>query len=371
MNTSRIRVAGPRPDAAIFLNAGESRTLNFMRELRRRGWLVSEFRCLSWAEAARGLWPYARAARRSRFVVAGVAFPWQAPWLLLARALGLKIIIDCPMDVTVRPFSEARHLKRMLAYFSRRADLFLTIASRSYLTSTLGLDASKVLFLETCPDLEQIGRSAAARPRFEAPAGDFLIGYSGVAEWQRPERFVPIFKALRELVPNVTWLVVSDPDLPMIRRLRERAEESGVAGGVRFLPVIKPAEDFFATMARCDLWVGHLGDDSLLGRHELRMELLEMGALSRPAVCARTPALELHGFADGDNLILINPDDPAASARRLADYLSTPGELRGVGERLRRHVLENFSLTHAVDELLAAAEGTPRPSGVLEGGAVC
>lgn len=342
---------------ALFINAGESRTQNFRRELERRGWEVEELRCASWSEVLRNSRACAGAIRRSRFVLAGVGFPWQAPWLLLARMLGRKIVVDCPMDVTVKPFSEARHMKAMLRYFARRADVFLTIASRAYLVPKLGLDSSGVLFVESCPDLEQIKRSEGARPRFESPEGGALVVYSGVAEWQRAERFVPVFKALRRLVPGVTWLVISDLGSPMIQRLRREAGAAGVLDAIEFLPVVKPAEDFYATVARCDLWVGHLGDDSLLGRHELRMELLEVGALGRAAVFAPTPALERHGFGDGDNLILIEPDDPEGSAARLASYLSDEDELRRIGARLREHVLANFSLSRSVDRLLASVEG--------------
>lgn len=343
--------------AALFINAGESRTQNFRRELERRGWEVEELRCASWAEALLKLRACARAIRRSRFVLAGVGFPWQAPWLMLARLLGRKIVLDCPMDVTVEPFSEAWHMKGMLRHFARRADLFLTIASREYLVTKLGLDSSRVMFVESCPDLEQIKRSEEARPRFEAEPGSPLVVYSGVAEWQRAERFVPVFEALRRLVPRVKWLVISDLGSPMIQRLRRDAEAAGVLDAIEFLPVVKPAEDFFATVARCDLWVGHLGDDSLLGRHELRMELLEVGALGRAAVFTPTPALERHGFRDGDNLILVEADDPEASASRLAHYLSHEDELRRVGARLREHVLENFSLSGSVDRLLASVGG--------------
>lgn len=350
--------APARRPRALFVNASESRTQNVKRELLRRGWRVDEFRCAGWLEAARGLKKYLRALRRSRFVVAGVGFPWQGPWLLLARALGRKVVIDCPMDITAEPFPEVWHWKTLVRYFCRRADCFMTIASRDYLVAKFKLDAGRVLFLESCPDPEQIARAGAARPRIARPPGGVLIGYSGVAPWQRIERFVPVFKALRALMPNARWVVVSDLESPMIGRLRRRAEELGVMDAIDLLPVIKPVEDFFATIAQCQMWVGHLGDDTVQGRHELRMELLEMGALGMPVVFAPTPALERHGFDDGENVILINPDDAAASAERLARYLSNPALLERVGARLRGHVLQKFSLADGVDRLLSFVEGS-------------
>ena len=98
----------------------------------------------------------------------------------------------------------------------------------------------------------------------------------------------------------------------------------------------------------------------------MRMELLEVGALGRAAVFAPTPALEMHGFRDGDNLILIEPDDPEASASRLARYLRDEEELRRVGARLREHVLAKFSLAESVERLLNSVEGDAGASKVGE-----
>lgn len=338
--------------SVLVINASESRTQNFKHELIRRGWRVEEFNCLSWTGVVRDLARYLRSLRRSRFVLAGVGFPWQGPWLLLAKIFRVKVIIDCPMDVTVKPFPEVWHWKRALGFFFRRADGFLTLASRDYMIQKFRLKPERTLFIENCPDIETIRKGRRAVPAYSAAPENFLICYSGVAEWQRIDAFVPIFKALREKIPNATWLVISNLKSPMIARLQERAAELGVLEAIKLVPIIKPYEDFIATVAQCHLWVSHMGDNTLLGLHELRMELLEMGVLARPVVSVATPALERHGFRDGENIILIDSNNAEESAEHILRYLNTAGEPERLGRNLSQHVARHFSLSEGVDRLL-------------------
>lgn len=334
------------------LNASESRTQNFTREFVRRGWQVRELTCTSWTEAIVRLPELLRALNGSHFVLSGVAFPFQAPWLQIARLRGVKVIIDCPMDITVGPFPKAWHWKRILRYYFRRADGFLTLASRDYLIQKFDLDPRKVLFIESCPDVDRVLRAQKVMPRYKRQAGEMLVCYSGVAGWQRMDAFVPIFKALRRRIPNMRWLVISDLSRPMIANIRARAVDENIDDAVTFLPIIERYEDFIATVAQSDLWISHMGNDSLLGKHELRMELLEVGLLAKPVVSVRTPALEKNGFRDGHNIIFVDPDEPEASAAHIEHFLRSPGEAERLGRNLSQHIVENFALTDAIDRLL-------------------
>ena len=130
------------------------------------------------------------------------------------------------------------------------------------------------------------------------------------------------------------------------------AQATGFSNRVHVLPVIKPVQDFYATIAQCDLWVATLGDDNVQGRHEFRMELLEVGLLSKAVVTAATPALIEHGLSEGRELLYIDPSDPKGSALKIAQFAKQPESLRHLGERLREHVVQEFSLTKAVDVVL-------------------
>jgi glycosyltransferase involved in cell wall biosynthesis len=338
----------------VLLNANESRTHNFKRELLRRGWSVEELSCIGWNKAIRDLVRFLRAIRGAKFVLCGVGFPWQGLWILLAQFLGIKVLIDCPVDVTVKPFPEVWHWKLILGFFFRRADLFLTLSTRDYLVGKFRLNPAKVLFLENCPDLNQIEVGLRSIPRFMPLPDRLVLGYSGVALSQHIDRFVPTFKLLTERFRNLVWLVISEPNNPMILRLCEEARKLNVIESIIVISTIEPFTDFVATIAQCHMWVGHMGNDSLLGIHELRMELLEMGAQGKPVIFVPTPAIEKQGFVNDENIILIDPDRPKESAECISRYLDSQAEQERIGENLRKHVLAKFSLTSSIDRLLDA-----------------
>jgi glycosyltransferase involved in cell wall biosynthesis len=281
-----------------------------------------------------------------------MGFPWQSVWLLSAKMLRRPVVLDSPMDFTESPFAHAWHWRKMIAFFSRQADLFLTLASRAYLIEKFRLNPKRVLFIENCPDLERIESGLQTEPAFRFPEGTIRICSSGVTPWHAFDRFIPVFKHLRMRNPSIVWLVISDPACEMIQRLRRSAQELDLLDSIHFLPIIKPFERFVATVAQCDLWISHLDDGSLHARYELRMELLEMGVLAMPVVAALTPALQMHGFADSENILFIDPTNHAKSAERISYYLDHRDELEGLGLRLRQHVLTRFSLREGIDRLI-------------------
>ena len=82
------------------------------------------------------------------------------------------------------------------------------------------------------------------------------------------------------------------------------------------------------------------------------MELLEIGLLGTPVASLITPGLQEHGFTDGQDLLAIDPSDPAGSARKIADLASSPMRRSELAATLRRKVLRDFSLEHAMDRVL-------------------
>ncbi len=236
----------------------------------------------------------------------------------------------------------------------RAANMLVTIQSRSYLQSKFGLTRRKMLYVESCPDQDRVLASAEAISRFQPSARDFVICCSGGHEHHRLERFIPIFQALLSRVPNAFLLVIADPAKPVSKLSLEWAAANGLTSRVACLPVIKPLEDFYATVALCDLWVATLGDDTVQGRHEFRMELLEIGLLAKPVVSAGTPGLTTHGLTDGEDILFIDPADPGRSADKIALMVARPRALRKIGESLQRRVREQFSLRTAVDVLIEA-----------------
>jgi glycosyltransferase involved in cell wall biosynthesis len=167
---------------------------------------------------------------------------------------------------------------------------------------------------------------------------------------------MPTFQALVALMPNAELLVIADPAKYSVVETRRYAAAAGLSDRVHVLHVIKPPEEFYATVAQCHLWVATLGDDTLQGRHELRMELLEMGVLGKAVIAGSTPALIESGLTERE-ILYVDPADPEASALRIAKLAKNPGSLAQLGQNLRDRVLERFSLEGAVDDLLNCVIG--------------
>lgn len=336
----------------VALNIGESRTANFVRELEHRGFRVTHFHTPGWAAVFSQLLPFLKILRRSDFVLCGVLIPFQIPWMLLARVLQRPCIVDFPMDITEWPFPTARHWRWLVTLTLRCAALVLTIRSRGYLVSKLGLNRRRVMFVESCPDQAPIEASLLAAPRFHKRPDAFLICCSGGHPHHRLERFMPIFESLIPLVPKAELLLIADPATESLIESTRYAQAAGFSERVHVLPVIKPVQDFYATIALCDLWVATLGDDTVQGRHEFRMELLEVGLLAKAVVAAATPALMEHGLSSGRELLYIDPSDAKGSALKIAEFAKQPESLHKLGEHLRDHVIREFSLEKSVDQIL-------------------
>lgn len=336
----------------VCLNITESRTRNIIAELGRRGFSAVEFNTARFSTVVGKLLTFAKAARRTDFVLCGGPIRSQILWMLVAKALGRPCVLDFPMDFMEWPFPVVWHCRWTVLLTARLADYVLTLRSRAYLIDKLGLDPRRVLFLENCPDRRRIESSHGASSRFQPRPGSFVICCSGCHSPHRLERFMPTFEALLDMAPNVELLLIGDPEKPSIVESQRYARAGGFEERVHLLPLIRPVEDFFATLARCQMWVATMGDDTIQGRHELRMELLEVGILGKPVVAARIPGLIDNDLADERELIFIDPSNPVANARKLAGLIRDPKSLGAIGERLRTCVLKRFSLDDDVDHLL-------------------
>ena len=328
--------------------------MNLIVELKRQGFQILEFRTRSWGDLIAGLYSFTSSVRSSDFVLCGTNIPVQIPWMLWVRFWTRPCVIDCPMDITEWPFYTGTRWRRLVRFALRCATHVLTIPTRAYMVDKFGLSPERVCFLDNCPDLSSIQAAREAQPRFVPPAGSFLICWSGGHEQHRLERFMPIFKALIPLVPQVELLIIADPAKPSVVESRRYAEAAGIDDRIHVLPVIKPAQDFYATIAQCQIWLATFGDDTLQGRHELRMELLEVGMLGKAVVSAPTPALLEQGFTAGREMLYIDPSDPHGSALKIAELAKNPAALSRLGQNLREFVANRFSLKSAVDHLLDA-----------------
>jgi glycosyltransferase involved in cell wall biosynthesis len=338
----------------VGLNIWEARTKNFVRELERRGFRFTRFETGTWRALFRQSWPFIKTILRSESMLCGTVFTVQLPWILLAKLLRRRVIIDFPMDSTAWPFLTLRSWKLQVALQLRLADTVLMIKSRAYLIAKFALNRQRVNFIESCPDVELVQRGQWGRPRYKPRTGTLLICWSGGHVHHRLERFMPIFDLLQKLLPHAELLLIADPTKPSVISTLRYAEGAGLSDRIQAIPLIVPSEDFYATIAQCDIWVATLGDDTLQGRQELRMELLEAALLGKAVVAAPTPGLLEHGFTDRREIIFVDPLDPQGSALKLAEFARNPEMCTQLGERLRAYVIEHFSLKKSIDDMVDA-----------------
>lgn len=346
----------------LCVNIQESRTKNIIKELARRNVQVKEVWTPNLKTAFGDCFMFLRAVKDSDFVIFGVPVVAAVPWIWAAKLMRRPSVMDCPMDVAEWPFVTAWHWKWVIRFILRSANWVLTLKSRDYMIAKFGLRRDRVLFLENCPDPYAIESSRGAVPRFQRVAEEVVLCCSGCHPAHRLERFMPIFHELVGTVSNVQLLLIGDSRQTSIINCLKYAAQVGLGERVHVMPVISPVEDFYATVAQSDIWVATMADDNIQGRHELRMELLEVGLLGKPVVAARIPGLVENGLEDGKHLIFVDPGDAKESARKLAELIRNPVQLQQMGDNLRSCVGQRFSLAAAVDVLLEAVLGRPRAS---------
>ena len=337
----------------VGVNLNESRTRNFAEELRRQGYQVEEFRIARLGELlARGR-KLLGALRRADFVLMGPSIPWGLVVAYLARILETPVVLDCPMDIAEWPFAPARRYRRMVGILLRSVKVVLTIETRRYFKDKYRLSEGVLVFVESCPDEKSIAEARRSNPRFTKPPGSFVVCCSGGAVQHRLERFLPVFEKLTSLVPHAILLVVADPLQPLAIAAEKLKARPELSTKIVISPIINSTEEFFATMLQIDLWVATLGDDTIQGARELRMELLAVAQLGRPIVAVKTEALLHHGFEDDSTIIYIDPE-PGAAAAKLAALAVQPERLEQIGTRLKEIAVRRFSLREAAERIIGS-----------------
>jgi len=292
-----------------------------------------------------------KTALRSQFVLLGHAsFPLLIPLVLLLRLLRVKIIFDYPYDIITPEFFKRLRLNYLLIFILfQTSSLVLTEKARKYVGKKFRLKPSKLYFLDNLPLVDLIEKFKKQTPTVKFPSDKFIIAYSGNIFFHGSERFIPIYRVMLNHNNNIQLVIMSGPEI--IRKVDEAARVMGIRDRILYVD-IKPYEEFIPIINQCDMWVGLLDDESLLGKTALRTELLELMALGKPCVYAYTDAIKLHPFKDGWNIILINPHDIEGSAKKLLAYINDEEMLRAIGLNAKETVKKYFNVDEKIAELM-------------------
>ena len=180
-------------------------------------------------------------------------------------------------------------------------------------------------------------RSSVARPslsRLAEPAP--IVVYTGRLDEVKGIRcLLQAWPLVRARYETATLIVVGDGSL---RQVVDEHASAGVVATGRVADV-KPyleAADAFVLPSRSEA---------------SSIALLEAMAVGLPVVATGVGGT-LDLIADGDNGLLVAPEDPGALARGLLRLLDEPGRRRAMGEAARRAVLDSHRVETRVERLV-------------------
>jgi glycosyltransferase involved in cell wall biosynthesis len=167
------------------------------------------------------------------------------------------------------------------------------------------------------------------------------IGHVGHLEIHKGQRFlVQAFARLSARHPAAALVIVGDG--PLRSALEEQARRLGVAGRVRFAGLrdeVAPAIELFDVFAMPSIQEG------------LGSVILDALALGKP-VCAAASGGIPEIIRDGENGVLVRPQDPEALADGLERLLADPAAARRMAEAGERTARDSFSAERMVEQTL-------------------
>jgi glycosyltransferase involved in cell wall biosynthesis len=236
-------------------------------------------------------------------------------------------------------FSRFSRKRRLICrLLGRVTDLSLAVSEgvRDYLLARCALDPAKVRVLHNGVDLARLHQH---RPRAEVrqelgfPEAARVVGLvARLDHWGKGHKeFFTALAALKDRYPMEALIIGGGRREGEMRRL---AADLGLAGRVRFLGQRRDIPDLLAAL---DIFV--------LPSHSegVSLALLEAMAAGLPVIATKVGGLP-EVVRDGENGLLIPPQDSAALAQALARLLADQDLAKKLGENARRDVAANFSL---------------------------
>jgi glycosyltransferase involved in cell wall biosynthesis len=221
------------------------------------------------------------------------------------------------------------------------------------LQKALGADlACKVIYNGV--DVERFG----AR-RLDRPPRKNVILHVGKFDYNKGQDvLIEAFSRVAVDFPDASLHLVGGQG-ERLSSLRTLALEMGLADRVQFFVDVPPA-DMPSYFCRATIF-------SFPSRQEgFGLVLLEAGAFSLPVVASRVGGIP-EIIDDAVTGVLIEPDDPSLLAHALRRLLGEPFAAQQLGDRLHRHVSENFSWTNTLRQYEALVGEDSQRSASLPG----
>ncbi len=204
-----------------------------------------------------------------------------------------------------------------------------------YLAS--GMARDRILVAPDAVDLDRFGSMPAkeeARQLLGIPQDSVIVGYTGhLYRWKGAH----VLAQASQLLPAnyLVYLVGgTEEDIASMRRfVADRRLER-----VRLVGQVSPNQVIPYLAAADVLVLPNSGGEAISSRYTSPMKLFEYMASRRPIVASRLPSLQ-EVLRDGENALLVPPDDPQALAAGILRMVASPWLSSRVVERAGQDVL--------------------------------
>lgn len=181
--------------------------------------------------------------------------------------------------------------------------------------------------------------------RSTEPASErIVLNVAKFEKYKGQDVLIEAFKIIANEFSDVKLFLVG-ADGKELSCLKQLADRSEIAGRVFFFPNTphRKVAEFFR---KSSIFV-------LPSRQEaFGIVLLEAGAFRVPVVASSVGGIP-EIITNGENGILVSPDDPNELAHSIRSLLKSPSTATELGDSLHRHVLSNFTWTSAYEKYVA------------------
>jgi glycosyltransferase involved in cell wall biosynthesis len=295
--------------------------------------------------ALRTAWELRRLLREYNIQVAHTFFEtsdlWAGPILKLA---GCPVLISSRRDMGI-----LRSPKHRIAYklLGRVYDEVQTVSNevREFCIRHDGLDPRKVrtVYNGASSAPARNGNWVGVESLGLEGASHVITKVAHIRRVKGVDVFLRAAARLRREFPRALFLVVGEPhDTDAYSEVLEIVKALDLEGNVRFVAGL---DDVYPVLERSDVFC-------MLSRSEgLSNAILEAMVCGLPCVATRVggnPEL----VRDGENGFLVENEDDAAAARRIAQLLHSREQARAMGQRSRLLVEERFTAAKMVETLM-------------------
>lgn len=209
-------------------------------------------------------------------------------------------------------------------YGHARGLMALTSLLLQDVRTTYGADTPGIVV----PDGVDLAAAAAARtPRPDNPLPVALY-LGSLHPWKGVDILI---RAMQTVDEAMLWIAGGND--ARIRELGELADSLGIAGRLRFLGEVPPAQRF-KLINQADICLLPLNDTSIGGRYTSPLKLFEYLALGKPVVASDLPSIR-EVLQPGRNALLVPAGDPAAIGAAIRSLVAD----RGMREKLGAEAL--------------------------------